>query len=180
LACQSRFDVYISRIACNDAIPMPIGMDDDIDEVGIVERGCGSLERFIIEGPGSNFASRVRFRVLASLTTLERERVRCAPLDSESVSPRFRKFADAGTLRAGAGSRGQSVRRIVSVLFPSAKHLALKVRTIIAFLRSSRNDHKRWCRRNCTPLRILWNLREVVSVENQDHGESGDPDRCQD
>ena len=48
---KARFEIIIGRIACRQAEVKTIGMNDDIDEVGIVERMRGPLERYVIKFP---------------------------------------------------------------------------------------------------------------------------------
>jgi hypothetical protein len=48
---QSRLDRRIAGIAGDAAEAMPIGMDDDIDEIVVVERRSRPLERRVVERP---------------------------------------------------------------------------------------------------------------------------------
>src|SRR5262249_48395049 len=48
---ETRFDVGHGRIAGNEAEAVSIGVDDDVDEVGVVECGGRAFESHVVERP---------------------------------------------------------------------------------------------------------------------------------
>src|SRR5262245_11292766 len=59
---ETRFDVGHGRIAGNEAEAVSIGVDDDVDEVGVVECGGRAFESRVVEWPkrGPNFPEQPR------------------------------------------------------------------------------------------------------------------------
>ena len=49
---EAALDVVEARIAGRVAVAVPVGVDHDVDEVGIVERRRGVLEGRVVEAPG--------------------------------------------------------------------------------------------------------------------------------
>ena len=52
LRCQAVLNLQQRRVARREGIPVAIGLDDNVHEIGVVKRGGAALERGIVKRPG--------------------------------------------------------------------------------------------------------------------------------